>query len=86
MSRGSGSSGVGTVVAGRTAVPFGEHGPAVGRYLGSDRRTYHLVASHLAINAETRLARGPRHADHGLAQRNQPAVDATICQRENDRS
>jgi len=69
----------GAVVAGRAAVPFGVDRSAVGRYPGADRRTYHLVAPHLAVDAETSFARRPRHADHGLSQRYQPTVYAAIC-------
>lgn len=67
------------VVAGRATVPFGVDRSAIRRYLGADRRTYHLVASHLAVDAETSFARRPRHADHGFAQRYQPAVYTAIC-------
>jgi len=67
------------VVARRTAVPFRVDRSAIGRYLGADWRTYHLVTSHLTVDAETSFARRPRHANHGLSQRYQPTVYATIC-------
>jgi len=67
------------VVARRTAVPFRVDRSAIGRYLGADWRTYHLVTSHLTVDAETSFARRPRHANHGLSQRYQSTVYATIC-------
>lgn len=67
------------VVACRTAVPFRVDRSTIGRYLGADWRTYHLVTSHLAVDAETSFARRPCHANHGLSQRYQPSVNATIC-------
>lgn len=44
------------VVARRTAVPFRVDRSAIGRYLGADKRTYHLVTSHLTVDAETSFA------------------------------
>jgi hypothetical protein len=60
-------------------VPFRVDRSTIGRYLGADRRTYHLVTSHLAVDAETSFARRPRHANHGLPERYQPTVYTTIC-------
>lgn len=73
------AAGAAAVVARRTAVPFRVDRSAIGRYLGADRRTYHLVTSHLTVDAETSFARRPRYANHGLSQRYQPTVYATIC-------
>lgn len=73
------ASRAGAVVARRAAVPFRVDRSAIGRYLGADWRTYHLVTSHLTVDAETSFARRPRHANHGLSQWYQPTVYATIC-------
>jgi len=73
------ASRAGAVVARRAAVPFRVDRSAIGRYLGADWRTYHLVTSHLTVDTETSFARRPRHANHGLSQRYKPTVYATIC-------